>query len=280
MSNNHKIATRIPEKLLFPPFRLLSLVDYPPDCGENICHKHAFFHVLSVLSGEFKLWDKKGHEMVIRPGDFLVVPPEWPHSWRIEEGCRAFQICFMPFLMEDYGELFLLFGDIKSEWQMVHLGKEILNDMFEKIEMEFDSKKPAGSILIHSYLLELFSLALRKHCGDDTDMSAAGTNDRVVAGRALNYIRNHYRERIVVKDLARNSYLSESRFFQIFRKYTGTSPVKYICRLRMEKAKVLISSSHMSISQIADYLGYKSIHYFSRAYKKYYKVPPSKDYIS
>lgn len=280
MSNNHKIATRIPEKLLFSPFKFISVVDYPPDSGEKTHHKHDFFQIIASLSGEFELWDKHGGGVVVRPGCFLIIPPEWPHAWRIENGCKAFQVSFFPFLAEEHGELFLLFGDIKSEWRMFDLGIDILNDFFKKIESEFDSKKPAGSALIHSYLIELFAFVLRKYCDEEVGINGTRNIDMAALKKTLNYMRDNYRRRITVKELAANSYLGESRFFQIFKKYTGSSPLNYLNKLRMEKAKALVIFSHMSISQIADYLGYESVHYFSRAYKKYYDTPPSEDRVS
>jgi len=274
---NELIETRILGKPLFHPFKLLSVVDYPPGCGVGVPHKHDFFHVLSVVSGEFKLWDRRGQGVVIRPGGFLIVPPEWEHSWRIDERCLALQICFSPFLAEEYGELFQLFGDIQAEWRLISLGRELFEVFFKKIEAEFDSSQPGSSVLMHSFLMELFAVALRTHCGGEEDINGVKGNDWAVMRRALDYIQRRYRGRISVKDLAANSYLGESRFFQVFKKYAGVSPLNYVAKFRMEKAKALLTCSHMSVSQVADFLGYESIHYFSRAYKRHYGVPPSKD---
>jgi AraC-like DNA-binding protein len=116
---------------------------------------------------------------------------------------------------------------------------------------------------------------MRIYFGEGEKLDQARGNDRLVVRKTLKYIQHHYRERITMKKLARNSFLGESRFYQIFKKHMGTSPNEYLCRYRMEKARILLSSSYMSVSQIAEYLGYNSIHYFSRSYRRYYDSTPS-----
>ena len=56
----------------------------------------------------------------------------------------------------------------------------------------------------------------------------------------------------------------------------GVSPMKYIIYLRMQKAVELLKRKTFSISQIAYALGYKNQFYFSKEFKKYFGLPPSK----
>lgn len=58
---DHKIITKIPDKSLFPPFKLLSFVDYPPDCSAPY-HTHEHFQAIVVLSGEFRMYEKETGE--------------------------------------------------------------------------------------------------------------------------------------------------------------------------------------------------------------------------
>ena len=53
------------------------------------------------------------------------------------------------------------------------------------------------------------------------------------------------------------------------------SPSKYINQLKLDKARFMIVGSDKSITQIAEELGFNSIHYFSRVFKKEFGVPPS-----
>ena len=51
-------------------------------------------------------------------------------------------------------------------------------------------------------------------------------------------------------------------------------PLKYLQRIRMEKAKRLLQETDATITEIALSLGYPNLYSFTRAFKIYYKVPP------
>jgi len=276
MNNTDKIKTWIPDKFLFPPFQLVSWVDYPPCCGDVRHHTHDLFQVLIVISGAFHLSDPHGNKMSLTPGEALVISPGKPHAWAIgEDGCEALQLIHIPLLLENYGDLSILFGNVDADWQKIQIGGKVVKEISSRLKTEFNINRPADSFLIFVYLLELFSLILRNFCREK-GVSSRARQGEIAVKKALGYIQDHYREKISLNQLAKNSYLGISRFSVIFRKHTGDAPAKYISKFRMEKAKVLLSYSHMSVGEVAEYLGFESIHYFSRAFKKHFGRSPSK----
>ena len=56
----------------------------------------------------------------------------------------------------------------------------------------------------------------------------------------------------------------------------GESPIAYVKRLRIEKAKEMLGSDYGTLSDIASILGYASLYDFSRDFKKQTGIPPSK----
>ena len=56
----------------------------------------------------------------------------------------------------------------------------------------------------------------------------------------------------------------------------GTSPISYVHELRIKKAKEMLKSDYGSITDIAQSLGYLNIYDFSRTFKKYVGISPSK----
>ena len=76
--------------------------------------------------------------------------------------------------------------------------------------------------------------------------------------------------------IAESMFYTTSYISRIFKEVTNTSPMEYVTRLRMLRAKDLLRSGTYSISQIAYLTGYNSPFYFSKEFKKYYGFPPSR----
>ena len=69
--------------------------------------------------------------------------------------------------------------------------------------------------------------------------------------------------------------MSESYFRQMFKKYMGSSPLKYRENVRVSWAKKYLKSNLFSVSEIAEKLGYCDIYHFSKVFKVYVGISPS-----
>ena len=70
------------------------------------------------------------------------------------------------------------------------------------------------------------------------------------------------------EDIAKNIGISYSGFRKAFKKFTGTSPSKYMCDLKLNEAKILLSKTCMSIKEISCSLNFDSSNYFHIFFKK------------
>ena len=91
----------------------------------------------------------------------------------------------------------------------------------------------------------------------------------------IQYINENYNERITINDLSEQLYISRNYLSQIFKKATGLSFNHYINKVRMEKAKSLISEGQFLIYEIAEKVGFQNTPYFSSLFKKYTGVNPT-----
>ena len=78
-----------------------------------------------------------------------------------------------------------------------------------------------------------------------------------------------------VAELAAAVNLSPSRFWHLFREQTGTSPLRYLHALRMQRAHALIERSFLSIKQVMAHVGINDPSHFARDFKRLYGVPPT-----
>lgn len=126
--------------------------------------------------------------------------------------------------------------------------------------------------MIKTYLEQLFILICRR---DDNigfsqrEVSPMRTNQGpLLAQRATDYLREHYRERITLDNLAVAMGVSVSQIKRVFQEYVGRSMVNYLTDLRIGQAKRLIRDGKLNFTQVAEYVGYDNIHYFSFLFKK------------
>ena len=93
---------------------------------------------------------------------------------------------------------------------------------------------------------------------------------------ALDYIAKNYNTPVRNEELAEIAGLSTVYFRKLFAEVMGSSPIAYVHALRIKKAKEMLKSDYGSITDIAQSLGYPNIYDFSRAFKKYTGVSPTK----
>lgn len=92
---------------------------------------------------------------------------------------------------------------------------------------------------------------------------------------AVAFMNAHLHRRISLAELANVGHLSPSHLSHLFKTQTGFSPGEYLRRLRMEKARHLLATSHLSIKEIMALAGYNSKSHFVRHFRRSFGVAPS-----
>lgn len=95
--------------------------------------------------------------------------------------------------------------------------------------------------------------------------------------QAIEWLKAHLDEQVVIDDLACDVGMSVSSFHQHFKDITGLSPLQYQKNLRLMQAKQLLKLSKGQVAQIAMTVGYDSPSQFSREYKRLFGISPSKE---
>ena len=89
------------------------------------------------------------------------------------------------------------------------------------------------------------------------------------------FLQAHLCEPLTLAQIARGCSMSVSKLKLLFREKAGMGPIDYSIRLRVERAKELILEGQLNFSQIAEVLGFTSLHYFSRQFKRVTGMSPS-----
>lgn len=161
-----------------------------------------------------------------------------------------------------------------SKMKCAHYMEEI-ESIFAKALIERGHINTGRLLLINFYLYHILILLCRYYTRMFFEGAASGMSQKKIVQETLLYIEDHYRDRIDIAELSRLAGVSQQYLSRLFRTETGVSPVKYINRLRVKKAKELISGTHLNISEVAFQVGFDSLYYFSRVFKQYEGISPS-----
>lgn len=102
-------------------------------------------------------------------------------------------------------------------------------------------------------------------------------NQEAIANLLQKYLSENYQKEISLRELGDKFGFTPEYLGKIFKKFTGETLSKYLIKLRMNEAKrLLLNSPEMSIQKVGELVGYKDDFYFSRAFKNYTGIQPSK----
>lgn len=90
----------------------------------------------------------------------------------------------------------------------------------------------------------------------------------------LNFIRLNIDQQFHIQELSTKACMSVPTFYRMFKNELGISPLDYIQRERIKKAKQMLSDPMINITEISYSLGFTSLNYFGRQFKKIEGVTP------
>jgi len=149
-----------------------------------------------------------------------------------------------------------------------------LNDtllaLIRKILDNVRSATPGYHQVISGITLEILGLvhALSTHKDPDFDV------DEQAVEKARFFLRENLEGPLDMQLLLRELPMSYSKFRKMFKQATGESPNQYHLNLRLDKAKELLNTTHLNVTEVAYNLGFESVFYFSKLFKKKNGISP------
>jgi AraC-like DNA-binding protein len=145
------------------------------------------------------------------------------------------------------------------------LDKFEVKEKFEQLISHWQCDKLSSHFRVHSILLEIIAVFIERsdHIHFKMDTSPSFNKMDII----LTYIEEHLDGNLAVEDLALIANFHPNYFISVFKQFTGYSPIQYMNRRRIEKAKELLVISDLTVSNISESLGME-ISYFSRLFKE------------
>lgn len=146
-----------------------------------------------------------------------------------------------------------------------------VRDLFEEIISELQTKQPAYEMICTSKLFNIISLLIRKTEKDSTPRGRYFDKISFV----IQNMNKEYEKNYTLDEYAKMCNMSKFHFLRIFKDITGTSPLKYRNKIRIDHAKELLVDTNNPINEIWRSVGYSSSSYFCDAFKSKIGMTPS-----
>ena len=146
-----------------------------------------------------------------------------------------------------------------------------VRDIFEEIISELQKKQPAYEMICVSKLYNIISLLIRK-----TEKESAHQGryfDKI--SFVIQNMNKEYEKNYTLDEYAKMCNMSKFHFSRIFKNITGTSPLEYRNKIRLDHAKELLLDTNIPVSEIGGRVGYCSGTYFCDAFKAKIGIAPS-----
>ncbi|NBC72609.1 helix-turn-helix domain-containing protein [Paenibacillus sacheonensis] len=252
--------------------------------------EHDFWEFLYVDKGEVEV-RADDRTIKLSQGEMIFHKPGEFHTVRVAQEHKPPNLIVISFECRSPDM-------VRFEDKVIALGKRerellalLLQEGFRTFSPAFDDPRVhrlsphpeapyAGQQVMRSYL-ELLLIFLLRGEGPAVPESPRLTSmhqdnaEMLAEERILAYMQAHLADNLTLDQLCRAMHLGKTRLKEIFQTRIGTGAMEYFKQLKITEAKSLIREQQYNLTEIAAKLGYASIHYFSRDFKRSTGMSPS-----
>ena len=245
-------------------------------------HSHTEWTELTVVLSGKACYRVKDETFMLEAGDILICNPGVMHQNILrpdEQPSVQFFSGFTDFHFKGYEPNQF---PTKTDNGVLHLSVESKREVQRlcyEIQAEREAGKPGMYFVLKAYLVQILMLIVRetieypRNTSNGYNFETYGKSYAVK--RIINYMSENFEKKISLDQIAHNMYLSPVYVSKIFKEETGESPINYLIKIRLEKAKSILERGEGgSIKSIANEVGYDDVYHFSKLFKKYYGVSP------
>ncbi len=265
----------------FNPKMLYTFTKKFDDGSDVTYHCHDFLSIIYVLSGTCT-YNISGVPHIVKKGDLLVLNPHLYHGKVLASGSEIheFHVGYENLHIKGLLPNHFLEDHVSPIINVINYENELLRFCSDVIS-EQSKNQPALKLSLKGLGLKLLSI-LFNATFESTTLKRKGIlnlesyDNTTIVNTVLEFINENFMHNLSLDVISQNMYLSPAYISKLFKESTGNSPINYLIKLRLSKAKESLESGDQSIKKVALSVGYPDVYHFSKLFKKYYGCPPSK----
>jgi AraC family transcriptional regulator len=218
-----------------------------------------------------------GRQSHLETGNLVILPAGAPTSWHVErEGeVRHLHLYLSPTLIQKIA----VSADINPDRVELIDTLGVFDPQIETIALsllsELRSDGLGGKLYVESLATLLGIHLLRQHSSvKQSSRSRSVDLTRTTLKPAITYIEDHLAEDLSLSEIAAVVHLSPYHFARLFKESTGFSPHQYVIQRRVERAKLLLSTTNWSLTTIAHTVGFAHESHLALHFKRLTGLTP------
>lgn len=148
--------------------------------------------------------------------------------------------------------------------------------LFSNIYKEYILNGNTNQFILKSYLMEILRMVYEEWKAENWMMNTSQSirNNYPRIKKIQTHILEHITQTFTLEELAQLGGLSRNFFCRIFKEISGESPINYINRNKINRAKKMLIETNMNVNEIAYNCGFENITYFYTLFKKHEETTP------
>ena len=251
----------------------------PSPCDRKIVdlHYHDEIELLQVISGEFTCI-AEGERYTARAGEVIFIRSGVPHATECLAGTRISLVqfkesAFMDTEIRRIIRYSLKLRDLSEDPVRIIRSAELFDEINYMLK-EQAAEDRAYEIFIKASVIKIIGILYRLCILSDAEQIYESEKTEKVLP-ILSYINDNYKYPITLAEASAVLGFDQSYFCRIFKSAIGTTFTEYVNFVRVCKAEKLLGKTGMSILEISSDIGFSSVSYFNRVFKKYRNCSPS-----
>jgi AraC-like DNA-binding protein len=207
----------------------------------------------------------------IVPGTALLLPPHLPHALSHIRDANQ-QYVLVHFRLPSETTLLRAFP------RVAHFSREDAAQVSQRLHAllrEWSARKPGSELTVSGILIEVLGLFWRNSEKSIEPVEVVSKAWRNIE-RVLPWIHRKAHEPLSIEEMSTRAGLSPAYFSKAFKEYTGNSPHAYLNSVRIEHACQLLTNVDLNVTEVAIRVGYPSVFAFSKTFRKFTGMSPSK----